>query len=1142
VKLGGGLGVLVGAALLAPASATAATPLNPPVLTLASGNNQRDAGVVVQPDGSAVVSWHGNQNLDQSPVYTCRLPAAGTCSSILSTQVPSYTFSPVFPLVPDSSNPNDLYLFTGRSDSTYDLHSTDGAQTLGGPVKIGNLDASSGLQNAVVGPSFSISSVTQGERFEADPIDGSGAGSDVSVDLRGSSAFRWSSSVGMVDPTTPLVASIEETGPSATAIVYRHWTNTGSVNDAATWSPEKLWNPPGGQAGSLVSLQLLTGPKGLFAFFAQQTQHGQRYVVSRYDPVADSFGTPVPVASSAYEDDGAYESGIATEDPAGRLHVLWRAATNAQPVPNGYYYTVSQDGGKTFQTPTLVYPESNFPDQLGYNRHIAANENGSTVVTFGATGVYAIRLPATAGGGASGCHSTVSFGPLKALASSGCFTVSGSKYSTTGAVRIDGIDMQPAAGGGKLTIDTSAHTVGTTGPWTLRAGAVSLGTSKLSWKVPVGGGALQDTSSGGPVMLNASAGGQKILGMPVSGFVMPSFTGGVAHLPVNLKIPSPVGGFLGGPPTDDLDLTADNGSSIHLNKGQVKINLPEVSLGLASIKPFDVTYTSDPFVFTGELGIDLPVVGKIDGAWLFRNGQFIDATANYTPPSPGIPITGFVYLTRLGLHVHGGHSCGDQTSLNINGDLSAGPDVAGESLLGLTDAGATYHLSDSSCSEPAKFLISGDGRLVGIDALHVALTYVLPAKVTFGASGEIGGSALGLFLDLDGGLDVSSGQFYASGSAEAKVAGFDAASLNLIVGTVGFGGCVTLAPIPQFWKGSTDPIAAGFEYRWHGGLDLMVGDCSVDDLVPAEFIGGGSRAHATAAGPVPVAKFTVPKGGGKESIIVRGASGPPDVVLQGPQGQTITGPTSPNQELTTPQAVGLQLPSLKETSITLKDPAAGTWTVLNAGSGTIASVSFGHSVPPVSVHASVKRLRASRFELGYRDRPIKGQTIRFFQVGARTERLIGVARGALGTIRFSAGAGVAERRKVIAVVEQGGIPRAAPTVATFRAPDTLSPGRPGAVGLQRIRGGLRVSWRPAANATHYVVRVLLHDGRAPLLITGPRKRSVFIRNVPGIDSGKVLVAAQSSDGHLGRAVQARFRALPRKRPPHHCPPGRRCRR
>src|SRR5581483_3567443 len=176
---------------------------------------------------------------------------------------------------------------------------------------------------------------------------------------------------------------------------------------------------------------------------------------------------------------------------------------------------------------------------------------------------------------------------------------------------------------------------------------------------------------------------------------------------------------------------------------------------------------------------------------------------------------------------HGGHGCGDQTSVNVNGDLTAGPEIAGESLLGLTNAGATYFLSDSSCSDPAKFVISGDGRLVGIDALHLNLTYVVPAKVTFKVNGGIGNGDLGLFLDLDGGLDGSTGNFYASGKTQVKLLGFDAASMDLIVGSVGFGGCVTLAPIPQFWKGSASSVAAGFEYRWHGGMDVMVGDCSV---------------------------------------------------------------------------------------------------------------------------------------------------------------------------------------------------------------------------------------------------------------------------------------------------------------------------
>lgn len=1135
--------VLTSVLWVAPAAASVApAPLNPPVLTLASSvSSEPFPEQVMRPDGTAVITWGGayDSTNNRSPVYACQLPAAASaCSSLASPFLTSYGH-PVFPIIPDRSAPDSMYAFGGRGDSNgYALVSSDGGQSFSQRL-LGGVDPYSDLDSAVAGPAFSISSVSGRENFQALPLDGSGAGVKP-TSLASGTGFIWSTGVGMIDPTTPLVAAIQETAPNSghNQIVFRHWTDSGDVNDNATWTAPSVWNPPGGEPDPLTPIELLSGPKGLFAFFGQNTGTGVQYVLSRYDPVGGGFVNPVPVAAGSYDDQGSYHSAAATEDAAGVVHVLWRSATGDPNVPRGYYYTTSPDGGRTFQPPTYIYPESSLPTGIGFSLSLSADEAGDTLAVFGDSAVYAFRLPKSSGGG-PGCQSTVSWGPLRALATAGCFTVSGSKASASGPVRIDGIDLQPTSGGGNVTIDSHAHTVTTTGSWTLRAGAVSLGKAKLNWQVPVGGGPLNDAKTGGPVMLDASAGGQKVLGMPVSGFVTPSFVAGIAHLPVNLKIPSPVGGFLGGPPIDDLDLTADNGSSIHLAKGGVKIQLPEVDLGLASLKPFDITYTSDPFVFTGELGIDLPVVGRIDGNWLFRNGQFIDATANYTPPAPGIPITGFVYLTRLGLHVHGGHSCGDQTSVNVNGDLTAGPEIAGESLLGLTNAGATYFLSDSSCSDPAKFVISGDGRLVGIDALHLNLTYVVPAKVTFKVNGGIGNGDLGLFLDLEGGLDGSTGNFYASGKTQVKLLGFDAASMDLIVGSVGFGGCVTLAPIPQFWKGSSSSVAAGFEYRWHGGMDVMVGDCAVDDLVPAEFISGGARAHVSAAGdPAPVARFRVPAGGGKETIIARAAGGPPLIVLRGPHGEQVSGPASADVMLHTAQATGIQVPGLRETSITLNHPAAGIWTVENAGAAPVASVSFGHAVPRASVHASVRHLRGTRFQLRYRVRAIHGQTVRFFQLGSRTERLIGRAHGAAGTISFGAGPGVAERRQVIAVVEQSGIPRAKVTVASFRAPNTLSVGRPQRVRLTRTRGGLRVSWAAASGGVaHYAVRILLHDGRGPLYLVSSRARSVFLNNVPGIDFGRVLVAAQGIDGRLGKPVTARFQKQKKKKPCR-----RRCRR
>ncbi len=74
-----------------------------------------------------------------------------------------------------------------------------------------------------------------------------------------------------------------------------------------------------------------------------------------------------------------------------------------------------------------------------------------------------------------------------------------------------------------------------------------------------------------------------------------------------------------------------------------------------------------------------------------QDGEFVDATASYTP-TPPIPITGFVYLTRVGLHVFKGRSCDQPTGLEISARVSAGPEIAGTSLLAI-DGTAGYKLA-----------------------------------------------------------------------------------------------------------------------------------------------------------------------------------------------------------------------------------------------------------------------------------------------------------------------------------------------------------------------------------------------------------------------------------------------------------------
>ena len=73
-----------------------------------------------------------------------------------------------------------------------------------------------------------------------------------------------------------------------------------------------------------------------------------------------------------------------------------------------------------------------------------------------------------------------------------------------------------------------------------------------------------------------------------------------------------------------------------------------------------------------------------------------------------------------------------------------------------------------------------------------------------------------------------------------------------------------------------------------------------------------------------------------------------------------------------------------------------------------------------------------------------------------------VRTGGKGTLRFKPADGPGGRRKVVALVEQDGLPRKRITVATFKAPPRVKPGAPKGVTVSTRQGAcLRRSSDPA---------------------------------------------------------------------------------
>jgi hypothetical protein len=239
-----------------------------------------------------------------------------------------------------------------------------------------------------------------------------------------------------------------------------------------------------------------------------------------------------------------------------------------------------------------------------------------------------------------------------------------------------------------------------------------------------------------------------------------------------------------------------------------------------------------------------------------------------------------------------------------------------------------------------------------------------------------------------------------------------------------------------------------------------------------------------------------------------GGSG--DFTLAGPGGRTISTAAPPSDV----SVIVVREPGT--TLIALKRPAGGRWTVTGPGVTGVAAargLPAPHVVARVTGHGTARTLR-------YRVRAAPGRRVTFAERGARTFRVLGVARGASGRLRFTPGDGRAGRREIVARVSENGIDRPSYTVARYVAPrPRVTPPR----GLRVARHGstLAVRWRRADGAASYSVVVATADGRRILRIAV--RPHVAITGVPPDARGTVQVTAEHP-GAPGRATATvRFR-------------------
>ena len=211
------------------------------------------------------------------------------------------------------------------------------------------------------------------------------------------------------------------------------------------------------------------------------------------------------------------------------------------------------------------------------------------------------------------------------------------------------------------------------------------------------------------------------------------------------------------------------------------------------------------------------------------------------------------------------------------------------------------------------------------------------------------------------------------------------------------------------------------------------------DYTPYEEKSKFARAAATPPGGA-----SVTLAGGLPAAMIRlvGQGGAPEVSVTDPQGNDID---------KSADALIVQGTEPDTTLIALRHPLAGAYTITpQPGSPAIADVATAKGLPALDLKARVSGAGQRRV-LHYKLAQADGRAVKFVERGPGLSRVLGSAKGARGTIRFTPAAGPRGPRTIVALVEEAGAPSSEVKATSYTASATPLPGRPRSVGRSSPR-------------------------------------------------------------------------------------------
>jgi hypothetical protein len=931
-----------------------------------------------------------------------------------------------------------------------------------------------------------------------------------SATLLGGTAPAIVSSVAMLNPLTPAVA-YSDFDDRTFARIY---DGSGAYNDAANWGA-----PTAPLAGT--DSQLAGGLRGLYLIRLTGQPAAKRYVVDRYDELTQSFGKTKSVSPKG---DPIFRDFV--EDSCGNLSAAW---VQNDELDEPIYVRQSADG-RSWRDRVRVAKTNDD----AYNLNVATGPDGGGWVVWntesggGAVKAGSFKPLGECGGGGGGgqCVPSVTHGKVVALATEGCFARKGDEYSTSGSVRINGLDLTPgaAAKAVTITIDKGKGTLVSSRQVLVKAGNVELDRKRLEWNLPKSGGQLEDLA-GNPETFDAGKSKVEFLGLDVSGYVSPDLTGGAGtDLPVNLELPDPFGALLGDKITGQTTLRLDNQNGLILAGAEIRAK--SIWLGIAEVREFFLKYTNvDPFLLQGQAQILLPVIqSQMRTQFGFKGGEFDYGNASLDffdpddPVSRGLPvISDIAFLRTIGFSVET-----DPTKIAGNATATGGPTVN----LGGTPFAAVTVFGDVSYtfSDPGVFLATGHGQLFNIDAADTRVEFVTDGKLSLASNFSIPAGPVRLSGSTTGEVSLKNGAFNLGGTGEG--CGMDpipgcVGGIKVLVSSKAASGCASAVSV-ETPLGDAE-VAAGVAYRWGDGFEIFPG-CNLDGY---EDVVAKAEARAATRRGTPLG-FTVRRGAGQVNVAIAGSSAAPGVTITGPNGETVTSSTTPNGSATGTAGILTQSDTFDAAVAALPKAAAGAWTVDPLpGSVPIASIKQAQTLPEPKVKAKVRKGKGRKRIVSYTVKRAAARRVQLYERGKFGTSLIGTAKGKRGKLEFKAADGPGGRRTIEANLSLDGIPRDVLAVGSYRAPGPIKPAQPRRVRIRRAGGKAIVSWRRASGAERYLVEAAMRDGRRLALTT--KRTRLKIKDVPGIDSAKVKVAGLTADNSAGRPATARLKAKPKRR-------------